>query len=387
MKKSANKPRMTSTGSNSAQKSQSQGPFYKKWWFWLIIIVVAVSPFVPTDSENPDNDVEDLPNQSVVDQTQTSDDPETIEPDENTEQQETNGQETTDPNGYTSTVPPTDPAEEVSSLLDETIAGYSGSPYIEINGNVPYFTEEDYTTSAFEYYSGLDSLGRCGVAYANICTEIMPTEERGEIGSVKPSGWQTIRYNGVVDGNYLYNRCHLIGYQLSGENANEENLITGTRYLNVEGMLPFENMVADYVQETGNHVLYRVTPDFDGDNLVASGVFMEAYSVEDNGDGVLFCVYCYNVQPGISIDYKTGNSSLVEESGTNEDAKEPIVEAQDDTEPQVSTIRGYSSDTTVYVSNSGKIHLKSNCSGMKNYTEMTLGNADSRGYEYCKNCW
>ncbi len=188
---------------------------------------------------------------------------------------------------------------------------YSGSAYTVINNNVPGFSASDMTrTDAFETYSSLDSLGRCGVAYANICKEIMPTSERGAIGSVRPSGWHTVKYNGVVDGNYLYNRCHLIGYQLSGENANNKNLITGTRYLNVEGMLPFENMVDDYVDETNNHVLYRVTPVFEGDNLVASGVQMEAYSVEDSGAGISFNVYCYNVQPGITIDYATGDSAL-----------------------------------------------------------------------------
>jgi len=191
------------------------------------------------------------------------------------------------------------------SLSD--VPAFSNSPYVVINDNNPFFTSEDMTTKAFETYSDLDGLGRCGVAYANICPELMPTEERGSIGQVKPSGWQLAKYD-FVDGKYLYNRCHLIGYQLSGENANKQNLITGTRYLNVEGMLPFENMVADYVKETGNHVLYRVTPLFHGSNLVAGGVLMEAKSVEDNGAGVTFCVYCYNNQPGVIIDYTTGES-------------------------------------------------------------------------------
>lgn len=203
--------------------------------------------------------------------------------------------------------------EEIPSSnfsLDQ-IEAYSNSPYITVNNNVPYFSDGDKVrTDAFETFSNLDSLGRCGVAYANICKELMPTEERGEIGSVRPSGWHTANYHEYVDGNYLYNRCHLIGYQLSGENANEKNLITGTRYLNVVGMLPFENEVADYVESTGNHVLYRVTPIFEGNNLVASGVLMEAYSVEDQGKGVMFNVYCYNVQPGIVIDYATGDSQL-----------------------------------------------------------------------------
>lgn len=200
---------------------------------------------------------------------------------------------------------------ESTTFSIDQVGAYSGNPYIAINNNVPYFTDSEMTrTDAFETYSNLDSLGRCGVAYANICNELMPTEERGEIGSIKPSGWHTANYHEYIDGNYLYNRCHLIGYQLSGENANEKNLITGTRYLNVQGMLPFENEVADYVESTGNHVLYRVTPIFEGNNLVASGVLMEAYSVEDQGKGVMFNVYCYNVQPGIVIDYATGDSQL-----------------------------------------------------------------------------
>lgn len=189
----------------------------------------------------------------------------------------------------------------------ENIPVYSGEPYVVLNNNLPGFDRAELTLEPFEHYSELDSLGRCGTAYANICPEIMPTEPRGEIGQVKPSGWHLIKYD-CVDGRYLYNRCHLIGYQLAGENANEQNLITGTRYLNVEGMLPFENMVDNYVEKTGNHVLYRVTPVFEGGNLLASGVHMEGFSVEDEGEGICFNVYIYNVQPGISIDYATGES-------------------------------------------------------------------------------
>ncbi len=196
---------------------------------------------------------------------------------------------------------------EVSFQLDE-IPEFPGVPYIVINENRPFFEESDYTTTAFEDYSELDELGRCGVAFANICKEIMPTEKRGEIGNVKPTGWHTVRYDDLVEGKYLYNRCHLIGYQLAGENANEKNLITGTRYFNVEGMLPFENQVDAYVEETGHHVLYRVTPIFEGNNLVANGVQMEAFSVEDEGKGICFNVYIYNQQPGIEIDYLTGES-------------------------------------------------------------------------------
>ena len=189
----------------------------------------------------------------------------------------------------------------------EEIPPYSGSPYVELNGNLPEFTEDEITTDPFERYSPLDSLGRCGVAYANICRELMPTEGRGEIGHVHPSGWHSVRYD-FVDGKSLYNRSHLIGFQLAGENANEQNLVTGTRYMNATGMLPFENMIADYVKETDNHVLYRVTPIFEADELVCRGVQMEAWSVEDEGDGICFNVFCYNVQPGVEIDYLTGDS-------------------------------------------------------------------------------
>ena len=187
-----------------------------------------------------------------------------------------------------------------------SIPNFNGTdPYYVVNDNQPYFTDDEYTTDVFENYSELDSLGRCGVAYANVCQKLMPTEKRGNIGMVKPTGWHTVKYD-CVDGKYLYNRCHLIGFQLAGENANEKNLVTGTRYLNVDGMLPFENMVADYVKETNHHVLYRVTPIFEGDNLLASGVLMEAASVED--DEIRFNVYVYNVQPGVNIDYATGDS-------------------------------------------------------------------------------
>ena len=197
----------------------------------------------------------------------------------------------------------------------ENIPEYSGNPYVKINNNIPSFTESDYTTVAFERYSKLDKFGRCGVAYANICKEIMPPkdEERASLYSIIPSGWQQTKYKDIIEGNYLYNRCHLIGYQLAGENANEKNLITGTRYMNVDGMLPFENQVDDYIEKNpNNHVLYRITPIFEGTNLVASGVQMEAYSVEDHGKSICFNIYVYNVQPGIIIDYATGESRIAE---------------------------------------------------------------------------
>lgn len=208
--------------------------------------------------------------------------------------------------------------EATANLFDlAAVPSYTGNPYTIINENKPYFSSDELSqTASFESYSELDELGRCGVAYANIGQDLMPTEERGAIGMVKPSGWHTVKYD-CVDGRYLYNRCHLIGFQLTGENANEKNLVTGTRYLNVDGMLPFENMVADYIKETENHVLYRVTPEFADNELVCRGVFMEAKSLED--DGIEFCVFVYNVQPGITIDYETGDSF--------EEDNAPIVDA------------------------------------------------------------
>ena len=259
-------------------------------------------------------------------------------------------------------------ADTPSTSYDlKSIPEYSGEPYVTIHDNVPFFLEEELTTDAFETYSELDDLGRCCTAYANICEDIMPTEKRGKIGMIKPSGWHTVKYTGI-DGNYLYNRCHLIGYQLSAENANEKNLITGTRYLNVTGMLPFENMVADYVNETGNHVLYRVTPIYNQENLVADGVLMEAQSVEN--DDLAFCVYCYNVQPGIEIDYHTGDSKSSE------------------TEQPSKT----SEDLYVLNRNTKKFH-RPNCSSVqdikpKNKQEFS-GNTKAliqQGYSPCKNC-
>lgn len=194
------------------------------------------------------------------------------------------------------------------------IPAFQGEPWVEINGGAPYFTQEERTAQSFERYSDLDALGRCGPAYACVGRDLMPTQPREEIGMIRPSGWHTVRYDDLVEGKYLYNRCHLIGYQLTGENANEKNLITGTRFCNTRGMLPWEDQVADYVRETGNHVLYRATPAFEGEELVARGVLLEALSVEDGGDGVRFCVYVYNAQPGVTIDYATGESWRTEEA-------------------------------------------------------------------------
>lgn len=223
---------------------------------------------------------------------------------------QTTAQEAADQPGTSPTPSPASSASSSFSLDD--IPAFSGEPYVVLNNNLPYFTEEDMTTASFELYGDLDELGRCSAAYANVGSDLMPTEKRGSISSVKPSGWHSVQYD-HVDGKSLYNRCHLIGYQLTGENANKKNLITGTRYLNVDGMLPFENMVADYVKETNNHVLYRVTPIFQSDYLVADGVEMEAWSVEDDGEGICFHIFAYNVQPGVTIDYATGESWLSEE--------------------------------------------------------------------------
>lgn len=225
--------------------------------------------------------------------------------------------------------------EGTSAFSLREIPAYSGTPYTEVNGNQPYFTEEELTTQSFETYSELDSLGRCGVAYANVGQDLMPTEPRGEIGAVKPTGWHLVKYDNV-DGKYLYNRCHLIAYMLAAENANPQNLITGTRYLNVQGMLPFETKVCDYVKNTGNHVLYRVTPIFDGDNLLADGVLMEAYSVEDAGEGICFCVFAYNVQPGIGIDYATGDN-WAESSGTYQSTEASVAEETPAPQPETDT--------------------------------------------------
>lgn len=263
---------------------------------------------------------------------------------------------------------------ETSDLAVADIPAYSGSPYAVIGDNVPAFAGEEQTAEAYESYSDLDSLGRCGPAEACLGQELMPTEERGSIGQVKPSGWHTTKYD-WVDGKYLFNRCHLIGYQLADENANEKNLITGTRYMNVEGMLPFENLTADYIHETDNHVMYRVTPVFEENNLVAAGVRMEAWSVEDDGEGVCFDVYVYNSQPGVIIDYATG-------------------ESREDPNGRQTSVSGAEEEQQEYILNtsSGKFHLPS-CSGAKRMQkknrEVYHGSREdviAMGYEPCKSC-
>ena len=260
----------------------------------------------------------------------------------------------------------------------EDVPEYTGEPYVEINDNQPEFEEYELTTVPFEEYSKLDELGRCGEAEACVGEETMPTEDRESISSVEPTGWENEKYDNV-DGGYVYNRCHLIGFQLTGENANEENLITGTRYMNTEGMLPFENMVADYIHETDNHVLYRVTPIFEGEDLVASGVQMEAESVEDDGAGICFNVYVYNVQPQITINYATG------ENWESEEADD--IEISD-----IKTGGDENGQTYILNENTKKFH-DPGCSGAddikkKNKREFT-GTRDELiedGYEPCGRC-
>lgn len=299
----------------------------------------------------------------------------------------------------------------------DAIPAYDGKAYVAVNNNEPFFTDSDMTTTAFENYSDLDSLGRCGVAYANICKEIMPTEKRGKIGMIKPSGWHTVKYD-VIKDRYLYNRCHLIGYQLAGENANPKNLITGTRYLNVEGMLPFENLVADYVNNTGNHVLYRVTPMFSGSNLVANGVLIEAKSVEDNGGGILFNVYCYNVQPGVGINYENGDSWLdgtvpqeqsaqtgaaqnggsqssdgsqagasAGDTGSSGSITGSAASGSDSSAAENSAADSSNSETMVHITATGKKYHRAGCRTLKKSdTEVTLDEAKSMGLSPCGIC-
>ncbi|MGN0316957.1 MAG: DNA/RNA non-specific endonuclease [Lachnospira sp.] len=330
--------------------------------------------------------------------------------------------------------------EEISVLSGTiTIPAYSGKPYVLVNNNQPFFLEEDLTSDSYETYADLDEKERCGICVASIGSDLMPTEDRGSIGAVKPTGWHTVKYDNV-DGKYLYNRCHLIGYQLTAENANKKNLITGTRYLNVNGMLPFENLVADYIKETNNHVLYRVTPVFEKDNLLASGVLIEGMSVEDDGEGILFNVFCYNVQPGIKIDYATGSSEvgnadyesmtiainssgLVEgaqtaaptqtgttaptaaptQTGTTAPTAAPtqaettaptVAETKAPTVAQtVATTQSQASNNNadsimVWIPKTGsKYHSKASCSSMKNPSQVTKSKAESMGYTPCSKCW
>ena len=300
-------------------------------------------------------------------------------------------------------------ASNMESFDRSSIPEYTGKAYVSINNNIPFFSDSEMSNTSYENYGNLDTLGRCTVCVASVGQDIMPTEERGKIGSVKPTGWHTVKYD-FVDGKYLYNRCHLIGYQLTGENANTKNLITGTRYLNIEGMLPFENMVADYVKETNNHVMYRVTPVFDGDNLLATGVLMEGKSVEDSGEGILFCVFAYNVQPGVTIDYMTGDSvadgtiatqsSDETKSGNMTESKTDVASQPSQTDqaatpeqPETVEQTPQTTDTTYILNtNTHKFHYPG-CSSVKrikaeNYSEYTGSREEliNQGYDPCGNC-
>lgn len=333
-----------------------------------------------------------IPSELLEASENTASEPESGQPQENASDTQESQQVTS------ATDVPTGEGTSAFSLRE--IPAYSGTPYTEVNGNQPYFTEEELTTQSFETYSELDSLGRCGVAYANVGQDLMPTEPRGEIGAVKPTGWHLVKYDNV-DGKYLYNRCHLIAYMLAAENANPQNLITGTRYLNVQGMLPFETKVCDYVKNTGNHVLYRVTPIFDGDNLLADGVLMEAYSVEDAGEGISFCVFAYNVQPGIGIDYATGDN-WAEGSGTYQSTvasvaeETPVPQPETDTAvqitPESSAPQESQGITYVLNTNTKKFHYPT-CSSVDDMKEKNkqiyTGSREeviNMGYVPCKRC-
>ena len=347
----------------------------------------AVVP--PIDNHNQTDNINTEPSEGIDGTTDnpSTDNPSTDNP--STDSPSTDNPSTDNPSTDNSTTddPSTDtPAEGVGKnpatpINPSSLPQYSGSPYVVVNNNIPSFSASELTIVAYEKYSALDSFGRCGVALASCGVEIMPAEdeERGSISSIIPSGWRQAQYD-CVSGTWLYNRSHLIGWQLSAENANAKNLITGTKYLNTEGMLPFENMVADYIKETGNHVAYRVTPIFEGNNLLCSGVQMEAYSIEDNGDGICFNVYCYNVQPGVMIQYATGESSL-ENSDSNDDNSQDTDNRNDTAE-------------TTYVLNtkSKKFHYPScssaNAISAANRDEYTGDRDDliDRGYSPCGRC-
>lgn len=359
----------------------------KKFKILIIVITVIlglgfIGSFLPDEEPMPDNSVS-VSEETYVSTEGTSEDITT----------EANHSTTTYATTTTTTKTTTTKTGIYSPVVQSasSLPKYNGSPYAVVNNNNPQFSVSDKKNkSVFEKYSSLDSLGRCGVAYANICREIMPTEPRGEIGMIKPSGWQTIRYNGIVEGNYLYNRCHLIGYQLAGENANVKNLITGTRYMNTQGMEPFESKVANYVESTGHHVLYRVTPVFVGNELVARGVRMEAYSVEDNGAGICFNVFCFNVQPDISINYATGDSTLNSDATTKGSTTKTTTKKT----TVASRSNNGSSSSCDYIANKNtkKFHYPS-CGSVGQMSEKNKwyfnGSRDtliSQGYVPCKNC-
>ena len=280
-----------------------------------------------------------------------------------------------------------DNAKEEGATFDYSLVpAYTNRPYVEINGNTPFFTESELTNVSFEKYSSLDQLNRCQVAEASLGADLMPTEERGSIGWIEPTGWHLVKYDGI-DGNYLYNRCHLIAYQLAGENANEKNLITGTRYLNTEGMLPFENRVADYIKATNHHVMYRVTPIFVDDELLARGVLMEAESVEDTGNDLMFCVFCYNVQPEVTIYYKDGSSEGAEFTGSSDKIEDGVAESNPSSLSEPAEKQSYVLNT-----NTHRFHYPY-CSSVEDMKDSnkedffgTREEAMALGYKPCGNC-
>ena len=347
-------------------------------WLWVLILALILGACSGIAGDDESDQTEEPPAVTEVDQEKDADDKDAAEEPEEPKKEDPSAAE-----DKSSEQKKPKPAHKVWFSVSD-IPEYTGSAYAAVNGNYPYFKSSELTDRSFEEYAPLDSQGRCGTAVASIGTDLMPTEERGSIGQVKPTGWHTIRYD-CVDGKYLYNRCHLIGYQLSGENANTRNLITGTRYLNIEGMLPFENMVADYVKETDNHVMYRVTPIFDGDNPLAEGVLMEGYSVEDDGDGICYCVFAYNVQPGVVIDYTTGDSYSTE--------PEPEPEPEHHDKKPAPEKKPAGGDVKYILNtNSKKFHYP-DCSSVdsmseKNKEEYTGPRQDliDQGYDPCKRC-
>lgn len=364
---------------------------------WLAILLSVVLLFVgvlssPT-SDTPDTDIgDDTSISTTIDDTSsttnTTDNSEITSGTESTDKPSTDTSNPTDASKPTETDKPTTSSGvgkgKASPVSLSSIPAYSGKAYVAVDGNVPNFSASELTTKGYEKYSNLDNLGRTGVAVASVGKDTMPAdgEKRGDISSIKPTGWVQAKYD-CVSGGWLYNRCHLIGWQLSAENANKSNLLTGTKYLNISGMLPFENMVADYIKETGNHVAYRITPIYSGNNLLASGVQMEAYSVEDNGEGISFNVYCYNVQPEITIDYATGKSSG---PSAPETQKPTTTTPTPEPEPDTNT----NTSQTVYITATGKkYHSTKNCSGLSNANaiyDSTLEEAENKGLEPCKKC-
>lgn len=350
---------------------------HKKKILFAILAIIAVCIVYSAKGEEgvSISETPSVTTQAIADRDESKDNTEPTQlKEENDEEQKNNSQ------------------KEASSDETTVVPVYSGQPYVELNNDLPEFTfEEKKSTDSFENYSDLDQLGRCGVAFANICEEIQPTEERQDIGMIKPSGWHTVKYNDLIEGNYLYNRCHLIAHQLAGENANEKNLITGTRYLNVGSMLDYENKVADYVEQTKNHVLFRVTPIYDGDNLVATGVQMEAWSVEDGGNGICFNVFCYNVQPGIVIDYSNGESYRANATAEEQDVStmDRGVSNQDES---TDSIIDSTKEQYVVNTNTKKFHLptcqsaKDTLEHNKKVLEGTVQDMKDLGYTPCQRC-